>query len=414
MGGGGGQSVPDTSAAQLRAAEIQAAATREAAEIAQETAREQLASVEESTGVARADLAPQREAGFVALDELMGTLGLPQMNAGSSAFAAREAAVARGEDVLPLFSSAPQGTQIDDQGFVIPPEGTGGQQGQQQVSGGSGGSGFNTGGTFGDLFDSLGDLGASSRARDTTGLTEGFRGLLRDRNIGDLLSGGTQTLQEGSGPLNHGRIRITPNPGAMDNLRGLSNFFGSGGDNEATAPAQQQFFDDRSTTQDPEEIMQKLLDTPGARFTLEQGQKATERSAAARGGLLSGNTLNALQEQGQSISNQLFNQRVNQLSSLAGFGQIAGQQSANLSQQAGSQSSAIQGAMGSNLANAALSRGSAFAAAQIPQFQQPSGGGGGGFMGALGGAASGAALGSSFGPIGTAVGGGLGLLGGLF
>lgn len=73
---------------------------------------------------------------------------------------------------------------------------------------------------------------------------------------------------------------------------------------------------------------------PGYGFRFEQGQKALERSAAARGGLISGNTGGALQRFGQDMASQeyqnAFNRyqaerqaRLGPLQSLAGVGQTA-------------------------------------------------------------------------------------------
>lgn len=46
--------------------------------------------------------------------------------------------------------------------------------------------------------------------------------------------------------------------------------------------------------------------TPGYEFALEEGSRARERSAAARGGLNSGNTLIALEQYGQGLADQTF------------------------------------------------------------------------------------------------------------
>jgi hypothetical protein len=73
---------------------------------------------------------------------------------------------------------------------------------------------------------------------------------------------------------------------------------------------------------------------PGYGFRFAQGQKALERSAAARGGLLSGNTGGALQQYGQGMASQeyqnAFNRyqaerqaRLGPLQSLAGVGQTS-------------------------------------------------------------------------------------------
>lgn len=73
---------------------------------------------------------------------------------------------------------------------------------------------------------------------------------------------------------------------------------------------------------------------PGYAFRFSQGQKALERSAAARGGLISGNTGGALQRFGQDMASQEYQNafdryqtersaRLNPLQSLAGVGQTS-------------------------------------------------------------------------------------------
>ena len=82
--------------------------------------------------------------------------------------------------------------------------------------------------------------------------------------------------------------------------------------------------------------MSDFVTDPGYQFRRDQGTKALERSAAARGGLISGNTGGALQKFGQDLGSQeytnAFNRyqvnRTNQLAPLQSlFG--AGQSSAN-------------------------------------------------------------------------------------
>lgn len=85
--------------------------------------------------------------------------------------------------------------------------------------------------------------------------------------------------------------------------------------------------------------------TPGYQFAMDQGQQAVQNSAAARGGLLSGNAVTAAQKYGQGLAdtnyqqvynnalqqyqqgyNQFQNNQANQfnrLSTLAGTGQVA-------------------------------------------------------------------------------------------
>lgn len=80
--------------------------------------------------------------------------------------------------------------------------------------------------------------------------------------------------------------------------------------------------------------MGSLQDDPGYQFRMDQGQKALEASAAARGGLLGGNMGQALAQYGQDYASNeyqnAFNRfqaqqqnRFNRLSNIAGFGQNA-------------------------------------------------------------------------------------------
>jgi hypothetical protein len=98
--------------------------------------------------------------------------------------------------------------------------------------------------------------------------------------------------------------------------------------------------------------MDKFQADPGYAFRLSEGQKALDRSAAARGGLISGGALKAAQRFGQDMGSQeytnAFNRyqterqaRLNPLQSLAGVGQTsvnqlgtAGQNYANAAGQA--------------------------------------------------------------------------------
>lgn len=80
--------------------------------------------------------------------------------------------------------------------------------------------------------------------------------------------------------------------------------------------------------------MQQFQQDPGYAFRMQEGMKALERSAAARGGLLSGSMLKGAQRYGQDLASQEYmnafnryqaerNARLNPLQSLAGVGQTA-------------------------------------------------------------------------------------------
>jgi hypothetical protein len=106
---------------------------------------------------------------------------------------------------------------------------------------------------------------------------------------------------------------------------------------------------------------------PGYAFRMSEGMKALDRSAAARGGLLSGSTLKGAQRYGQDLASQEYQNAFNRyyaertnklqpLQSLAGVGQTSANTLSNAAGQFGSQ-------IGSNIIGA----GNAMAAGQIGQ-----------------------------------------------
>jgi hypothetical protein len=103
---------------------------------------------------------------------------------------------------------------------------------------------------------------------------------------------------------------------------------------------------------------------PGYAFRLKEGQQALERSAAARGGLISGGALKAATRYGQEMGSQeytnAFNRyqteraaRLNPLQSLTGMGQTTAQQIGQQGQQMASN-------VGSNIGSAAAARASGY------------------------------------------------------
>lgn len=103
--------------------------------------------------------------------------------------------------------------------------------------------------------------------------------------------------------------------------------------------------------------MSDFTTDPGYAFRLAEGQKALDRSAAARGGLISGGALKAAQRYGQDMGSQeytnAFNRyqtnrsnQLNPLQSMAGMGQTTAQQLGNAGQNYAGQAGAAYGAAG--------------------------------------------------------------------
>ena len=128
---------------------------------------------------------------------------------------------------------------------------------------------------------------------------------------------------------------------------------------------------------------------PGYAFRLSEGQKALDRSAAARGGLISGAALKAAARYGQDMGSQEYqngytrsygramdeyNSRVNQsntgynrLASMAGLGQTANSQLATAGQNYASGASGALGNYATNAGNAMMGGAAAQAAGTVGQ-----------------------------------------------
>lgn len=146
--------------------------------------------------------------------------------------------------------------------------------------------------------------------------------------------------------------------------------------------------------------MEQFQADPGYAFRMSEGMKGLERSAAARGGLLSGATMKGIQRYGQDLASQEFQNAFNRygiererrlapLQSLAGVGQTTSQQLG----QAGTGFANTVGNIGManamNQGNARMARASTYGDTlnQLSRlyggmnFGRPAGGGGGGFQG---------------------------------
>ena len=107
-------------------------------------------------------------------------------------------------------------------------------------------------------------------------------------------------------------------------------------------------FDDRART-----AASRFVASPGYKFRLGEGVKALDRSAAARGQLLSGAQTKAVQGYGQNLASDEYGNYVNRLANLAGVGQAASRSAATLGANAGAR-------VGNALASAGAARASGY------------------------------------------------------
>lgn len=121
------------------------------------------------------------------------------------------------------------------------------------------------------------------------------------------------------------------------------------------------------STDEMQAARERFRETPGYQFRFEEGQRAVERSAAARGGLVSGSTARELTRYGQGIASAEFENYANRLAGIAGMGQGATVSTATLGQQSAGQvgSALIAGAgqAGRNIADAGAARASGYVGA---------------------------------------------------
>jgi hypothetical protein len=108
-------------------------------------------------------------------------------------------------------------------------------------------------------------------------------------------------------------------------------------------------FEDRART-----AASRFLASPAYNFRLGEGVRALDRSAAARGQLLSGAQTKAVQGYGQNLASAEYGNYLNRLANLAGVGQTASSSAATLGANAGAR-------IGNALYNAGAARASGYA-----------------------------------------------------
>ncbi len=146
----------------------------------------------------------------------------------------------------------------------------------------------------------------------------------------------------------------------------------------------------------PQQVIDKLSNTPGYQFQLNQGLDAVQRAASAQGTLGSGRMLQELANYGQGLAQQTYGSHLDRLASLVGMGQQSATGQSNQAAQLGQTTAGLQQQLGDTYANAELAKGQAQSSSYLaghPNYQiipltskttsKTSGGGGGG-LGGLG------------------------------
>jgi hypothetical protein len=102
---------------------------------------------------------------------------------------------------------------------------------------------------------------------------------------------------------------------------------------------------------------QFIQQDPGYAFRLSEGQKALDRSAAARGGLISGGAMKAAQRYGQEMGSQEFQNAYNRLAGIAQLGPSAAGVQNSLGTGYANQANQLAMTNAANQGNLALQRG---------------------------------------------------------
>jgi hypothetical protein len=123
----------------------------------------------------------------------------------------------------------------------------------------------------------------------------------------------------------------------------------------------------RLSSEEMQSARDRFQETPGYQFRFDEGTRALDRSAAARGGLRGGGFARELTRYGQGIASDEFNNYANRLAGLAGMGQGSTTATATLGAQSansiGNTMMAGAGQQGNAMQNAATARASGYAGA---------------------------------------------------
>jgi hypothetical protein len=106
-----------------------------------------------------------------------------------------------------------------------------------------------------------------------------------------------------------------------------------------------------------------FYNSPGYAFALQQGQQSVNRGAAASGSLYSSNNLNQLDQNAQGYASQQYNNYVNQLMGLAGYGAAGVSATSGAATTAGNNISSNQLSAGNAQASGILGQAGAYSGA---------------------------------------------------
>lgn len=356
--GGGGAVVggPSPVAANY-AAQVQANAAREAADLARKSVQDAIHSINQNYAQARYDVQPYRTAGVQALNQLNQYLGLDAYNPGAAPTA---------PEVPTIENLKNDITKSQVRNYFY-----------NNLS-----PAYNASGQF---FGNSNYVGAGSDSNLLGAPTQGNSGV--DSGLQGIRSGARLTGMDISGLLkNAGVVDQVKAELAEEMLQGKQQEYDDAKLNYDRNLAEwQQNLDwyNQYQAEGPltsEQVVQRISGQPGYSAEMQQGVDAIGRSAAARGQVGSGNILKELTSFGQNTLSKYYNNTLDRLAGLASNGQQAAMSTAQNSQQLGQLIGNAQIGLGDTLANATLAGAQAKSQGILSANQQYKviGGGGGG------------------------------------
>lgn len=341
-GGGGGGAVvggPSPQAA-MQAGAMQAAAAREAAQIAKESVNDAILSINKNYQQARYDVQPYRTEGIQALNQLNQYLGLEAYNPGAAPDAPKALnldefkAKVKTRDIRSWIDENSNMSSLDKApgdprlypNFTSPVSGRG---------------------TGGPANVSWGD--SNAYAPNTVGEVFYNTPWIKDEARADIAR---QNMEDAKPQYEQDVSAYNRNLAEwQQNLDWYNQYQAEG-------------------TFTPEQVVSKISGQPGYQAELNQGQEAISRSAAARGYLGSGRILKELNTFGQNTLSKYYNNTLDRLQSLVGVGANAAGATSQLQQNQGQLVGQAKIGLGDTLANASLAAGNAQAQGVLAANQQ--------------------------------------------
>lgn len=118
-------------------------------------------------------------------------------------------------------------------------------------------------------------------------------------------------------------------------------------------------------TASSQDISNIITNQPGFQFTMNQGINAIQNAASAKGMLNSGNLLQSLNDYGQGLAQQYYQNYMGNLATLAGYGNTATANNVSSSMNLANQIAGQYTNLGNTQANSALSAGNALASSYL-------------------------------------------------